>query len=204
MSRKHGQGEGFRATVNSSWKGWEDPPAHSLWSPPGPGWGQGRSPGRILGPWASWLLGSHRDSGACLHPEPTIPSALSPNAVNGFSQLLNRQLPPALAASCFSRGACPRQPRALRALAPLLAARAGWLRFLSCLWGRPPVAEPASVSASQAAPRLWLPGGLPPLQPASEWGPWPGRRSGPCLSWEGRWPTELTHSLTGGSRAEWT
>lgn len=146
-----GQGEGFRATVRSGRWGWEarQPPLPR----PGPR-GSGRGfevtgdPAGTAGP-------------VCIQ-SPAVPSALSPNAVNGFSQLLNRQLPPVLAASRSSRGARPRQPAgrpALRAPASLLAAGACRLRFPSCLWGRPPGTEPARLSASLAA---FHPRGQPP------------------------------------------
>lgn len=129
-----------------------------------------------------------------------IPSALSPNAVNGFSQLLNRQLPPALAASRSSRGARPRPPagRAASTQSACVAAGSGSLSAqVSKLFVGTPGTEPARLSASLAAfhPRgqppngatglvwVWsLPTGLP--------------RAGPV--WEGHQPALQTHGLALG------
>lgn len=132
--------------------------------------------------------GSRRDGGPVCIQSLAIPSALSPNAVNGFSQLLNRQLPPALAASRSSRGARPR-PAGTQSACVAAGSRSPWAQ-VSKLFVGTPGAQPA---------RLCLPGGLPPPRPASELGHWPGpgpphwsARAGP--RGEGRQPALQTHA----------
>lgn len=134
------------------------------WSAPWP-------PSAPLGPPRLELSQIHRDSQACLRPEPAIPSALAPNAVNGFSELPNRQLPPVLAASCSSG----RPPRPAAALASLLAAEQA-ARVSELFVGRP--ARSLLVSQPQTALHPGPPAASTP-QPASIRGRWPGPGSGP-------------------------
>lgn len=149
-------------------------------------------------PLGSELSQIRRDSQACLRPEPAIPSALAPNAVNGFSELPNRQLPPVLAASRSSGAPAP-PGRALRALASLLAAEQA-ARVSELFVGRP--ARSLLVSQPHRPPRAPASLAASTPQPASEWGHCQaGVWSLPLLG--GAPAALLTHGLGGGGRARW-
>ena len=166
-------------------------PSCPPWDPPVPGETSAAGGGRAAAlagsaaPWPPSNLGSRGDEPrpVCIQ-SPRSPLLSRQTAVNGFSQLLNRQLPPALAASRSSRGRRPAHPGRPRAPSACVAAGSGSLsaQVSGCLW-RAPGARPARV-------------GLTPPQPARK----RGRRPGSGLSL----PAGLTHGLAGGGhRVHW-